>query len=63
MEVSIPAIVEVLNGVENSLKEVVKKSVNPELTSSFQVIPYNIDYLRGALEDVQSAITELLQIR
>ena len=63
MEVSVPAIIEALNRTEDNLKEAIKKNVNPDITCSYQVIPNNIDYLRSALEYVQSAITELLQIR
>ena len=53
MEVSINAIIEVLNGVEDNLKKALHEQ------ASYEVYQSHID---AALEKVQAAISELLRI-
>ena len=56
MEVSITAIVEVLNGVEDNLKKALHDSTHHSVSLSER------ECIGKALQDVQNAISELLRV-
>lgn len=60
MLVNLHAIVEVLNGVEETLKGLLYENVT---NASWYNRQDNMHHIEQALKDVQSAITEILKVK